>query len=137
MSLPQPKIIFQQASRLPRAPHDANKGVCQLEAVVPVPVHEYPQSRHFRLCGVRHMDKPLSADQIEALNQAATRVEIASTQDGFKVVVDGRYVAGEFNLKGDYSGTGRLEVEAAERATQAALRLAEGARPEEFTIRPA
>lgn len=126
-------ISFRLASQLPRAGDDL-KTTAHLESVVPIPVPDYPMSTHFRVCGAGYHGAGLPAETIDELNRTAQRVVVEIADKGLKVVVDGKYIAGDFKLKHDYSNQAEGEVKAATCATDTILKLSEGLQPSDMKL---
>ena len=126
-------ISFRQASQLPRAGDDLS-ATTHLEAIVPVPVPEHPMATHFRVCGANYHGTPKPDAEMDLLNKTAERVAVEMNPDGLQVVVDGKYVAGDFKLKHDYSSQEEGEVQAANCATHTVLKLAEGHQPSDMKL---
>ena len=125
-------ITFQKKYPLPRA-CDGNPEV-HVEAVVGVPVAGHPLSQHFRVCGAGHHTEADAAEKVAKMNDAANRIEIVREATGCQVVVDGRYVAGNFNFKEDYSDAAAGELRVAECAVRHAIALSEGHQPSDMGL---
>ena len=125
-------ITFQIKHPLPRS-CDPNLAV-HLEAVVGVPVAAHPLATHFRVCGAGHHTEADAAEKLARMNAAAERVEIVRAAEGCQVVVDGKYVAGNFDFKGDYSDAAAGELRVAECATGYAIALSEGNQPSDLGL---
>ncbi len=126
------KITFQKKYPLPRA-CDTGAAV-HVEAVVGVPVAGHPLAEHFRVCGAGHHSEAAAAETVERMNEAAKRVEIVKEDTGCQVVVDGRYVAGNFNFKEDYSDAAAGELRVAECAVRQAIALSQGHQPSDMGL---
>jgi hypothetical protein len=125
-------ITFQKKYPLPRA-CDANPAV-HVEAIVGVPVAGHPLAEHFRVCGAGHLTEDAAAETVAKMNAAAQRIEIVKEATGCKVVVDGRYVAGDFNFKEDYSDAAAGELRVAECAVRHAIALSQGQQPSDMGL---
>lgn len=127
-------IKLQQSERLGRSPHDLTS-VWKLEALVAVPLPQYPQISHFWVCGISSSAEPATPAQLDAIEKAARRVDMQTEGDAVRVVVDGKYVAGDFHLKNNYSEP-EVEIAAAECATRTAWQLSQGQQPSDLRMAP-
>lgn len=127
------QIVFKTTHPLQRA-SDLTRPV-HLEALVGVPAAEHPVAEHFRICGVGHHTEEDADQALERMNAAASRVEIVRKPGGCAVVVDGRYTAGDFDFKQDYSDAAAGELRVAECAIGSAIALSEGAQPSDLALR--
>ena len=127
------KITFQSRHPLPRG-CDHNLNV-HIEAVVGVPAASHPLAEHFRVCGAGHHTEEDAAKKLVQMNTAAERVEIVRGTAGCQVVVDGKYVAGKFDFKEDYSDAAAGELRVAECAVRHVIALSEGNQPSDLGLR--
>ena len=126
------KITFHTTHPLPRA-CDANPSV-HIEAVVGVPVAGHPMSEHFRVCGAGHHTEAEAATKLAEMSAAAERIDIVRGAEGCQVVVDGKYVAGNFDFKTDYSYAAAGELQVAQCAVKHVIALSQGHQPSDMGL---